>query len=409
MKSTKNNWKLQRLGSQSSPDFELQQDIPIIRAGRSRNCRIQFRGLAALSISRCHLEFHFRRFWHIKDPGSANGNFLNGGRIPQKKLIRLCAGDILGVGGNFTEEEVSKKKVSKPYLFRIVAPNKRLDENFKNYLSFVQRDKKYGYKCKYSRCKFSSNKSKFQALLHIIKKHQTCPECDEDLKDIDTIEHMENAHGWKLSCDFCQYKNLNKYTVWKHIRTKHASAKMPKIPKNCYQCEFSKCPYKTKHREDWQLHMIGKHKKCPECKSRLKSLDPLNHMAQAHGWTVNRCEFCPYKTLRRHNLNDHIKRQHIKKESKTKQTTRKVPIYLRILGPKWQLCNHCPYRTIYKHSLIYHMNSRHSDKKRKRIEDLYNPERIHQRPGLLTRKLIVLVIRNSELDSLAIKIMPKNM
>ena len=104
-------------------------DIPIITTGRSRDCLLQFKGQAALRISRFHIEFHrsrqsssrYKQLWQIRDPGSASGVFLNGGRIPPKKLIRLCDNDIIEVGGNFTEEEI-KKSLSKSYLFRLVAP-----------------------------------------------------------------------------------------------------------------------------------------------------------------------------------------------------------------------------------------------------------------------------------------------
>ena len=415
-------WKLKRLGTQSTPDYELQPDIPIITAGRSRDCLIQFKkGQAATRISRFHLEFHrsrqsssrYKQLWQIRDPGSASGVFLNGGRIPQKKLIRLCDNDIIGVGGNFTEEAI-KKSSNKSYLFRVVAPeigvNVKCEEHEQEqkqhkhdkYLSLIRTNGTYGYKCKLSHCSYRSLKNRYQALVHIVKKHQTCPECDENLKNVDAFEHMKNVHEWKVSCDYCPYKNLNIYNVRQHDRIKHSQKlkiKQENQENYHYRCQFSRCSFESKNKQDWQYHMIGKHKKCPECQAGLKSSkEPLDHMANVHKWTVNRCEFCSYKTLRIQNLNDHIKRQHIL----TKKAVPNVPIFLRLLSKatKWQTCEHCSYRTIYKHSLIYHMNLRHPDKKRKRIEDLYNN---NEKPKMtkITRKLIVLVIRISELDSLA--------
>ena len=492
------SWKLKRLGTQSTPEYELQPDIPIITAGRSRDCLLQFKGQASLRISRFHLEFHrsrqsssrYKQLWQIRDPGSASGVFLNGGRIPPKKLIRLCDNDIIGVGGNFTEEDI-KKSLSKSYLFRVVAPEigvkksqKRhachygncnfsanakyglfyhmlklhqscLDCNvqlkktalvdhmervhnvkvkcelcpfqsfYRGQLNRHSRQKHGGqehqhkydkylsltqdnvYKCKFSHCNYRSLKNRYQALIHIVKNHQTCPECEDNLKnDDEAFEHMTNVHKWKVSCDFCQHKNFNIYVVRQHVRKKH-SQELKNVPENQknyhhHRCEFSKCSFASKNKQDWQVHMIGNHKKCPECKARLRSSEeePLDHMANVHNWTVNRCEFCSYKTLRTHNLNDHIKRQHIITK---KAEVPNVPIFLRLLSKatKWQTCEHCSYRTIYKHSLIYHMNLRHSDKKRKRIEDLYNNNGDAVCHAKITRKLIVLVIRRSELDSLA--------
>ena len=57
----KSLWKLKRLGTQGTQDYELQPKIPIITAGRSSNCLVQFNGQAASRISRVHLEFHRSR------------------------------------------------------------------------------------------------------------------------------------------------------------------------------------------------------------------------------------------------------------------------------------------------------------------------------------------------------------
>ena len=61
-------------------------------------------------------------YWQIKDPGSAAGVFLNKYRISKNVLIRLNDGDIIGIGGNFKEEDIRRSKSLKSYLFQVVAP-----------------------------------------------------------------------------------------------------------------------------------------------------------------------------------------------------------------------------------------------------------------------------------------------
>ena len=95
--------------------------------------------ISALSISRLHVEFHqlhsqpndSKLYWQIKDPGSASGVFVNKHRIPKNNLIRLNDGDIIGVGGNFKEEDIWKSS-TKPYLLKVVAPDEWGQEQFPN-------------------------------------------------------------------------------------------------------------------------------------------------------------------------------------------------------------------------------------------------------------------------------------
>lgn len=175
------DWCLRRLGTSNTPDYALQPHIPVITGTvkrrnfffsakqanfptyklqgedlknvfynlRAKQVIIKLSNnwrcfnlsvtLSALSISRLHVEFHQLRcqsnesklYWQIKDPGSASGVFVNKHRIPKNDLIRLNDGDIIGVGGNFKEEDI-RKSSTKSYLLKVVAPDEWGQEEFAN-------------------------------------------------------------------------------------------------------------------------------------------------------------------------------------------------------------------------------------------------------------------------------------
>ena len=45
------DWVLKRLGTIETPDYALQPHIPVIQAGRSKDCSLQFKGQAGKSIT----------------------------------------------------------------------------------------------------------------------------------------------------------------------------------------------------------------------------------------------------------------------------------------------------------------------------------------------------------------------
>ena len=44
------DWVLKRLGTIETPDYALQPHIPVIQAGRSKDCSLQFKGQAGKFI-----------------------------------------------------------------------------------------------------------------------------------------------------------------------------------------------------------------------------------------------------------------------------------------------------------------------------------------------------------------------
>ena len=89
-------------------------------------------------------------------------------------------------------------------------------KTIQNKTEFIQNSYKNMYACKIDGCDWFSRKSKMGSYVHMLNEHRKCPKCFEDLSEMDTYEHMETIHGWKIRCEFCDFRHFNRFLLRKH-------------------------------------------------------------------------------------------------------------------------------------------------------------------------------------------------
>ena len=116
-------WNLTRQGHED-PIFHLQPHLSEIHIGRASTSHLQ---CLSKRISRRHLEVHKHQpnphdqiVWHLRDPGSQNGVFVNGKRIPKAQFIVLEDNDLISIGGNYSLRIAENQQI---FIYKVHAPN----------------------------------------------------------------------------------------------------------------------------------------------------------------------------------------------------------------------------------------------------------------------------------------------
>ena len=59
-------------------------------------------------------------------------------------------------------------------------------------------------------------------VVHFLRFHRLCLDCNVELGASVPIDHMEEVHGWKLTCEFCGFQSLDDRNVHRKACAKSA-------------------------------------------------------------------------------------------------------------------------------------------------------------------------------------------
>ena len=253
-----------------------------------------------------------------------------------------------------------------------------------NHWKTVHKGVNLELKCHY--CDFGVPK------LHVYKSNYK--QYNGQLAKLETHLKEEHKYVAKIgSCSMCQFTAYHKTTMSVHIKSMHV-----------FKCEL--CSYEGKSARVLRIHITRAHrhhemdscmetnKTCKSCPLSFKSKQSLSiHVVQKH--RENKCHKCPFKTVSRRRLNNHLCKDHdiderILKASSpgmkcsdcdyTTKGTRDLTNHalsfhqkiLRInknprknrksdVGTlvKDKICQYCPYKTAYEHNLRKHERGVH--------------------------------------------------
>merc|ERR1712129_46125 len=158
-------------------------------------------------------------------------------------------------------------------------------------------------------CPFIAQRSQKQSLqdhIQVIHKGEwfSCDQCDFKTKERYTIKpHKQTKHeGLKFECGICGASYSRKGKLQDHIETNHNKVR--------YAC--TQCDYQTTQKHSLVVHMQSEHEgrllSCSECDYQSLHSSSLNsHQKNNHGGIVYKCESCETRFKDRFTLNDHKK------------------------------------------------------------------------------------------------------
>ena len=111
-----------------------------------------------------------------------------------------------------------------------------------------------------------------------------CNGCDHSFtQKVCLSQHVKSKHlNERYQCNVCDYKATQNYVLEKHIRRIHQGQQNEKL-------DCSNCDYQAKTKECLRQH------------------NKLYHSALLHQFI---CKLCPFKTIYKSSLKEHIKRIH---------------------------------------------------------------------------------------------------
>ena len=124
-------------------------------------------------------------------------------------------------GCNYKKNEGFQKFVNHGFAAHKACPicrvkiDKISDENclenhlaiYKDRLAARKNSKPNIYQCTICHIEFK-NKRK-ELIKHTLNLHRFCLDCDKDLGSSGPYDHMEDVHGWNVTCDYCGFRSFS--------------------------------------------------------------------------------------------------------------------------------------------------------------------------------------------------------
>ncbi|KAG5871881.1 hypothetical protein JTB14_033115 [Gonioctena quinquepunctata] len=192
--------------------------------------------------------------------------------------------------------------------------------------------------------------------------------------------HKDISEVPTFDCHLCAHKTREKRSLEVHLLTHKNPTEAEMF--HCDRCTFTTKHKQSLRVHKANVHLSRKKSfKCNECHSSYKSKTYLlNHMRRCHVKTdMHHCSSCDYKTNIKSNLKQHINRRHNENITwfgcdqcsfKTKlkgNLTHHMRIHENIPEDEMHKCVVCPFKTIHKSSLGEHLK-RHIKGAKKKLK-----------------------------------------
>ena len=140
----------------------------------------------------------------------------------------------------------------------------------------------------------------------------TCNLCDFKAKTTYDLDRHNDKFHTEITCEHCNLKFETKHQRYCHVSKHHNGINYKKL----FKC--SKCDFKEISVRELRIHVKAEHEglpiqKCNFCDFKTSCSDKKlmrAHVAGSHGDQQYLCSLCDFKTGRKTDLNNHMKRKH---------------------------------------------------------------------------------------------------